>query len=802
MLSSPIFLAFVAPPNTCGTPTCPVPHCAKCGGGAHGTPQFCLQCCPGFTPVATPPYTYCSGSPAIYWQSSPTVANSTLLIAGASLTGATASLCTDATCTSSTPLSAETWELSAQILLPATLAPPASIKLGSAVVQLNVPEIWWASRGEPAAEPLAAKRPALSRAAAIYAGQTLRVFGRSLAWTDATTCTAATAPSSSTKTTLSLGGSISVAASAATCYDATFSTVTLPVGAHQATIVTEWGASAPFQLAILAPPTPPSPPTAIDVDRDCGGNVKTALTKAAALLSPAVVRLGARSYTITEPLTVPNKTALVGAGGASVLDFALPLPPAGGSTPNLPAALTASNDVTLANFTITIGRATPRQYHHPPYAGVWMPPQTARFSARGLNVTLSYLNVSNAMRIEGHGFEVVGNVLVQEGPCNVGAPHPGDQFNRPFQPSVTLYLHAAREGRIAHNEIRWRCSAFDLDVSERVVFEENTVTLIDNGNIPHGNSLSMYDYVHHPWSRGWLVARNTFTRPPCRGAVGSGGQCGGDPSLGLDNWLQRETLTTDGSGAWAVGHLAAAAGATVQLRWTAWTNAPVPGTRLLIVDGPGLGQSRTVVGTPANGTLVLDDPLDGHATVNASLAVVLTDASDKAIVGNSFSWSNVIQAYGSTYRYVAADNTISNGNFRQHHAGATGGVLGAAGECYHGIATVFFTEFLNNKLTDSNGLNLRDGGNAGYPMCGDYGGPWIRWSVIRGNSLSGISLAAINTTAPGETPHCAQVNVVNKQTDPSLATTDVVTEHQHYTCSSGFTPGATSVSNCAHCVVR
>ena len=88
-------------------------------------------------------------------------------------------------------------------------------------------------------------------------------------------------------------------------------------------------------------------------------------------------------------------------------------------------------------------------------------------------------------------------------------------------------------------------------------------------------------------------------------------------------------------------------------------------------------------------------------------------------------------------------------------------------------------------------------------MCGDYGGPWIRWSVIRGNSLSGISLAAINTTAPGETPHCAQVNVVNTQTDPSLATTDIVTEHQRYTCSSGFTPGATSLgSNCVHCVVR
>ena len=35
-----------------------------------------------------------------------------------------------------------------------------------------------------------------------------------------------------------------------------------------------------------------------------------------------------------------------------------------------------------------------------------MPPQTSHFSARGLNVTLSYLNVSNAMRIEGCGFEL------------------------------------------------------------------------------------------------------------------------------------------------------------------------------------------------------------------------------------------------------------------------------------------------------------------------------------------------------------------------------------------------------------
>ena len=53
--------AFVPPPsNSCTTiPTCPVPNCTRCAGGAHGTPVFCLDCCPGCTPVAQPPFTRC-----------------------------------------------------------------------------------------------------------------------------------------------------------------------------------------------------------------------------------------------------------------------------------------------------------------------------------------------------------------------------------------------------------------------------------------------------------------------------------------------------------------------------------------------------------------------------------------------------------------------------------------------------------------------------------------------------------------------------------------------------------------------
>ena len=42
--------------------TCDVPNCTRCGGGAHGTPVFCLECCPGFTEVAVAPYTRCESS--------------------------------------------------------------------------------------------------------------------------------------------------------------------------------------------------------------------------------------------------------------------------------------------------------------------------------------------------------------------------------------------------------------------------------------------------------------------------------------------------------------------------------------------------------------------------------------------------------------------------------------------------------------------------------------------------------------------------------------------------------------------
>ena len=54
----------------------------------------------------------------------------------------------------------------------------------------------------------------------------------------------------------------------------------------------------------------------------------------------------------------------------------------------------------------------------------------------------------------------------------------------------------------------------DLDVSDRVVMEDNTITMTEPGIPPHGNSISGYDYPGHPSSRWWSYARNSMNRPP------------------------------------------------------------------------------------------------------------------------------------------------------------------------------------------------------------------------------------------------------------------------------------------------
>jgi hypothetical protein len=116
-------------------------------------------------------------------------------------------------------------------------------------------------------------------------------------------------------------------------------------------------------------------------------------------------------------------------------------------------------------------------------------------------------------------------------------------------------------------------------------------------------------------------------------------------------------------------------------------------------------------------------------------------------------------------------------------------------------------------MARSDGISLRDShmaptGEAG--ACAAFGGPWIRWSVIRKNALSGLSQASLSATAEtGEPPVCAAVSIfssgyVYPPKGGSESPSDVVAEQNVFECpasgaqnSSGYKLG-----NCQACVSR
>jgi hypothetical protein len=196
------------------------------------------------------------------------------------------------------------------------------------------------------------------------------------------------------------------------------------------------------------------------------------------------------------------------------------------------AAIVVSDGVTLANLTVLITAQT----NTAGFKAVHMPKGTRRFVGTGLVVTMQQNNVSNAFFIEGQGFEIAHSRITQEGSCMWPGYGP-DSDRTPFQPSTTIYFHGAVDGWFHDNVCFWRCSFMDLDVSDRVRFEGNEIHSTEHGVVPHGNSISGYDYRLHPSSRWWSFARNLMTRPANKTNVRS--------------WTQRETLTTDGSGEWA-----------------------------------------------------------------------------------------------------------------------------------------------------------------------------------------------------------------------------------------------------------
>lgn len=328
-------------------------------------------------------------------------------------------------------------------------------------------------------------------------------------------------------------------------------------------------------------------------------------------------------------------------------------------------------------------------------------------------------NVSNALHISGTGFSISFSYIEQAGLCLW--PPESDTTN--FPGSTTLYFHAALDGHFHHNRLLWHCSAFDMDVSSRIIFEDNEIICTQQGVIPHGNSASFYDWAHHPASKGYSYSHNTQSRPA--------------NNIPLD-WGSHETFTTDGPGGWGAGLVAGFDGTTLVLQQALVPVLNPAGAVAVVINGSGLGQYRNVVSRVNLTSIVLDEPFDGHVVAGNSLVAVVASVGAKLVTGNVFTWTSVVQNFGTTFTGVFADNTFEDANNAlTAYSGTVDGTVTGFGLCYGGMPQpLFFAEYTGNTMTRSNGISIHDDSPDGTCKA-TYDGPYVRWQVIRGNSIAG-----------------------------------------------------------------
>ena len=264
----------------------------------------------------------------------------------------------------------------------------------------------------------------------VILGDSLRVFGRALAWTGDSAHMACVngsqAPTPVSQTILSIdtaSGRVEFSADSASCYEATFGVDNVQPGAYNGTVRTAWGSSAAFLLNVI-PRHDRKNVTVIDVAVDCQNNFSLALARArdvvAVPFSFASVVLGSREYSLHSRINIPDRVSISGCCASSGLSFTLL---EGGSRP----AITVGYNVSLHNFSLTISAASNQSL----VTAVSLPAGRTGLRVRGLTVTMAAKDVGVSFDLQGSHFEITDSLVNQSGACHDRSP------------SRALYMHAA-----------------------------------------------------------------------------------------------------------------------------------------------------------------------------------------------------------------------------------------------------------------------------------------------------------------------------------------------------------------------
>ena len=376
------------------------------------------------------------------------------------------------------------------------------------------------------------------------------------------------------------------------------------------------------------------------------------------------------------------------------------------------------------------------------------------------------VNVSNVLHVGNcSGFTIMDNQILHVAD---GALLPGGQYGGVDTPApcganspdnyAFFFDQGAEDGAVLRNNVTMGCNGWGTQSHARLVFEGNNIRSVGVSGV-EGSGFSSASTVPRANRAAFLRNRvrgtNAATGPHkthwCHPWPGNTwcNATGWGPKAHPGNPL--ETLTSDGSYGGFFGGASMAAGGDsnhIVLAGDIRQNterggpghtgigppqqvSPVDSWRyaaMVVVDGPGTGQVRTVVGQVRGGNVKRDVLLDRPLTTalgEGSIVTIAPDVGRWIVVGNTFSNGTSVQTYGITLHAIFADNSLHNMT-KSAQVDPSGICLTSGG---YGTGTMpnMYVEIAGNRQYLSGGVHLR---------CGQVNGTALTYGfAVRANSF-------------------------------------------------------------------
>lgn len=326
---------------------------------------------------------------------------------------------------------------------------------------------------------------------------------------------------------------------------------------------------------------------------------------------------------------------------------------------------------------------------------------------RGRHGPGSHRECGAAVLLRGRNFEITD--------CDIYASNKGLQITK------------GKTGLVARNQIRYGGRGYNLENTERLIFEDNLVA--GNNLLAIGNDLTTF---WNNFCRHIYYAHNHVQL-----------------MFGAD----REMLTLDAGGGAYFGTIATSSGTRLTLAsdpvyrdyapkpHTDWTGAVVQ-----ILDGTGAGQYRFVTANSGREWQV-DRPwtVAPDATSRISIAPF---RGQNLFIGNTFEDGGAFQLYGAAHDSIVAENK---------GARMDGFLVWGLNPHGWGQQPSWFCQFLDNEIVEGNGYGHRSAsfGTVGGDDPKVYDGPLVRGTIFRrnicrNNASFNINGATVDTLAE----HC------------------------------------------------